>query len=213
MRSTNKHTKRRLNPGFVILVVNVALILSLVITLSYMNTLRRNLSESYQQAEELRTALVTANKAEENAVQALQDFKAEYYQVQEDNVSIPGSILEPIAKTNTVSKVLTVKVTAYCSCIKCCGVWSKDHPSRQGTDYEQHTTSGTIPVAGRTVAVDPDIIPLGSKILIDGHEYIAEDTGSGVKGNHIDIYFDSHEEALEWGVKTLEVEVFEDEIL
>lgn len=210
---TNKHTKRRLNPGFVILVVNAALILSLVITLSYMNTLRRNLSESYQQAEELRTALVTANKAEENAVQALQDFKAEYYQVQEDNMSIPGSILEPIAKTNTVSKVLTVKVTAYCSCVKCCGVWSKDHPSRQGTDYEQYTTSGTIPVAGRTVAVDPDIIPLGSKILIDGHEYIAEDTGSGVKGNHIDIYFDSHEEALEWGVKTLEVEVFEDEIL
>jgi 3D (Asp-Asp-Asp) domain-containing protein len=210
---TNKHTKRRLNPGFVILVVNVALILSLVVTLSYMNTLRRNLSESYQQAEELRTALVTANKAEENAVQALQDFKAEYYQVQEDNLSIPGSILEPITKTNTVSKVLTVKVTAYCSCVKCCGVWSKDHPSRQGTDYEQHTTSGTIPVAGRTVAVDPDIIPLGSKILIDGHEYIAEDTGSGVKGNHIDIYFDSHEEALEWGVKTLEVEVFEDEIL
>lgn len=210
---TNKHTKRRLNPGFVILVVNVALILSLVITLSYMNTMRRNLSESYQQAEELRTALVTANKAEENAVQALQDFKAEYYQAQEDSMSIPGSILEPIAKTNTVSKVLTVKVTAYCSCVKCCGVWSKDHPSRQGTDYEQHTTSGTIPVAGRTVAVDPDIIPLGSKILIDGHEYIAEDTGSGVKGNHIDIYFDSHEEALEWGVKTLEVEVFEDEIL
>lgn len=210
---TNKHTKRRLNPGFVILVVNVALILSLVITLSYMNTLRRNLSESYQQAEELRTALVTANKAEENAVQALQDFKAEYYQVQEDNMSTPGSILEPIAKTNTVSKVLTVKVTAYCSCVKCCGVWSKDHPSRQGTGYEQHTTSGTIPVAGRTVAVDPDIIPLGSKILIDGHEYTAEDTGSGVKGNHIDIYFDSHEEALEWGVKTLEVEVFEDEIL
>lgn len=210
---TNKHTKRRLNPGFVILVVNVALILSLVVTLSYMNTLRRNLSESYQQAEELRTALVTANKAEENAVQALQDFKAEYYQAQEDNMSIPGSILEPIAKTNTVSKVLTVKVTAYCSCVKCCGVWSKDHPSRQGTDYEQHTTSGTIPVAGRTVAVDPDIIPLGSKILIDGHEYTAEDTGSGVKGNHIDIYFDSHEEALEWGVKTLEVEVFEDEIL
>ena len=210
---TNKHTKKHINPGFVILVVNVALILSLVVTLSYINTLRRNLSESYQQAEELRTALVTANKAEENAVQALQDFKAEYYQVQEDNLSIPGSILEPIAKTNTVSKVLTVKVTAYCSCVKCCGVWSKDHPSRQGTDYEQHTTSGTIPVAGRTVAVDPDIIPLGSKILIDGHEYIAEDTGSGVKGNHIDIYFDSHEEALEWGVRTLEVQVFENKAL
>lgn len=213
MKTSNKYTKRRLNPGFVILVVNVALILSLGISLSYINTLRRNLSESHQQTEELRTALVTANKAEENAVQALQDFKAEYYPTQEDNMSIPGSILEPIAKTNTVSKVLTVKVTAYCSCVKCCGVWSKDHPSRQGTDYEQYTTSGTIPVAGRTIAVDPEVIPLGSKVILDGHEYTAEDTGSGVKGNHIDIYFDSHEDALEWGVKTMEVEVFENEVL
>lgn len=60
----------------------------------------------------------------------------------------------------------------------------------------QRTKSGTIPTAGRTVSVDPDVIPLGTAIIIDGHEYIAEDTG-----NTLDIYFDSHEAAVEYGVQ------------
>lgn len=59
----------------------------------------------------------------------------------------------------------------------------------------------TIPTADRTVSVDPDVIPLGTVLIIDGHEYIAEDTGSAVKGNVIDIYFDSHELAVEYGVQ------------
>ena len=46
--------------------------------------------------------------------------------------------------------------------------------------------------AGRTVAVDPRVIPLGIRLLIDGQEYIAEDVGGAVKNNHIDIFFDSH---------------------
>ena len=61
--------------------------------------------------------------------------------------------------------------------------------------------SGTIPTADRTVSVDPNVIPLGTVLIIDGHEYIAEDTGSAVKGNVIDIYFDSHERAVEYGVQ------------
>lgn len=65
----------------------------------------------------------------------------------------------------------------------------------------QRTKSGTIPTAGRTVSVDPDVIPLGTAIIIDGHEYIAEDTGNAVKGNTLDIYFDSHEAAVEYGVQ------------
>lgn len=93
------------------------------------------------------------------------------------------------------------KTTAYCTCVKCCGIWSSEHPSRVGTDYVQRTKSGTIPTADRTVSVDPDVIPLGTVLIIDGHEYIAEDTGSAVKGNIIDIYFDSHELAVEYGVQ------------
>lgn len=93
------------------------------------------------------------------------------------------------------------KTTAYCTCVKCCGIWSQEHPSRVGTDYVQKTASGTIPTAGRTVAVDPDVIPFGTVLLIDGHEYVAEDTGGAVNGNVIDIYFDSHESACEYGVQ------------
>lgn len=93
------------------------------------------------------------------------------------------------------------KTTAYCTCVKCCGVWSQEHPSRAGTDYVQKTASGTIPAAGRTVSVDTEIIPFGTVLVIDGHEYIAEDTGSAVKGQIIDIYFSTHEAAREYGVQ------------
>ena len=93
-------------------------------------------------------------------------------------------------------------VTAYCPCVKCCGVWSAEHPSRIGTDYIQKTASGTIPTAGRTIAADPSVLPYGTVIVMDGNEYIVEDRGGAVKGNKIDIFFESHEEALKWGKQT-----------
>lgn len=89
-------------------------------------------------------------------------------------------------------------LTAYCSCEKCCGKWAK---------YNK-TESGTTPKQGRTIAVDKRVIPLGTKVIINGHEYIAEDTGSGVKRNHIDIYFNSHSEALKFGRQKAEVFVY-----
>lgn len=94
----------------------------------------------------------------------------------------------------------TFKTTAYCTCEICCGKYSPEV-----TGKISHTASGTVPLEGRTVAVDPDVIPIGSVVIINGHSYIAEDTGSAVKGNVIDIYFDSHQRALEWGCQYLEV--------
>ena len=87
-------------------------------------------------------------------------------------------------------------LTAYCSCKKCCGRWSPEVTGKPST-----TESGTHPVQGRTVAVDKSVIPLGTHIMINGHEYIAEDTGSAVDGNHIDVYFSSHAEARNFGMK------------
>lgn len=83
----------------------------------------------------------------------------------------------------------TFKVTAYCSCEKCCG------------KSDGITKSGTKATAERTVAVDPNVVPLGTEIIIGGKTYIAEDTGKSIKGNRIDIYFDSHESALSYGVQ------------
>ena len=85
---------------------------------------------------------------------------------------------------------------AYCACEKCCGKWA---------EYGL-TASGTVPQEGRTVAVDPDVIPLGSELWIDGEgPFIAEDTGSGINGSTIDVYHQSHAAALEWGKREVTV--------
>lgn len=98
--------------------------------------------------------------------------------------------------STTVKDLGRFKITAYCSCKKCCGKWSGGP-----------TASGVMPQAGRTIAVDPRVIPLGSKVIIDGHTYIAEDTGSAIKGNKIDLYCSSHKEAISFGVQYKNVSV------
>lgn len=82
-------------------------------------------------------------------------------------------------------------LTAYCSCERCCG------------KTDGITATGTHAIEGVTIAVDPDDIPYGSYVDIEGlGTYIAEDCGGAIKGNRIDIYFDSHEAALKFGVLT-----------
>ncbi len=86
--------------------------------------------------------------------------------------------------------------TAYCSCEKCC---DKD-PS---DEWYGITATGTKAKWG-TVAVDRKVIKLGHKLRIDGFPnttFRAEDVGGAIKGNHLDIWFPSHEEALEFGVQ------------
>lgn len=87
------------------------------------------------------------------------------------------------------------KVTAYCACSKCCG--------GRASGY---TSSGTKATAGRTVAASSQF-SFGTKLLINGKEYTVEDRGGAVKGDKIDIYMNSHSEALAWGVKYLPVQV------
>lgn len=67
------------------------------------------------------------------------------------------------------------------------------------------TITGTQVTEGRTIAVDPDVIPLGSTVIIDGHEYVAEDIGGAIHGKKIDIYVEDRQEALSRGVITREV--------
>ena len=62
-----------------------------------------------------------------------------------------------------------------------------------------------IAVEGITVAVDPEVIPYGSVVIIDGHSYIAHDCGGAVKGKVIDIYFETVEAMNAWGKRTKEV--------
>ena len=126
-------------------------------------------------------------------------------------------ITEPVNKIVQVSKVVTTrsstlprttttstttasasgavyKITAYCPCSKCCG------------KATGRTASGTKATAGRTVAASGKFA-FGTKLNIGGHVYTVEDRGGAVNGNKIDIFVNSHAEALQWGVRYLPVSV------
>ena len=110
-----------------------------------------------------------------------------------------------------------VLVTGYCNCGKCCG-WKrgwfgfgapvynygkmKGKPKRVGI-----TSSGSLARHG-TVAADPKLFKLGSRLSIPGYGTgRVEDVGGAIKGRHIDVWFATHEKALEWGARWLKVEL------
>ena len=109
----------------------------------------------------------------------------------------PESIYPVFTYSKDWSAFEEFEATAYCACPKCCGKWA-----------DGITASGTKVTAKRTIAVDSNLIPLGSKVEIEGlGTYIAEDTGSTIKGKIIDIYFDTHEEALKFGRQKVNIRI------
>ena len=128
-----------------------------------------------------------------------------------DNVSATKPVIEEPKKetTTNISKNKTSNIStnentgswikfnasAYCGCAKCCG-------KTTGT-----TASGTKATAGRTVAMSSKYA-FGTKVEIKGMgTYTVEDRGGAITGNKIDIYFDSHQEALNFGRKTVYLRV------
>lgn len=81
------------------------------------------------------------------------------------------------------------KLTAYCPCEECSEGWGR------------RTHSGASAQSNHTVAADLSVMNLGDWITIDGKKYKVEDSGGGVRGDHIDIFFDTHEEVEEFGVR------------
>lgn len=76
-------------------------------------------------------------------------------------------------------------ITAYCPCGECCGRWADG------------VTASGLPAGPGIVAVDPEVIPLGSTVIIDGQQYLAADTG--VTGQAVDLCMESHASALAFG--------------
>ena len=109
--------------------------------------------------------------------------------------SLPRTSTE-VGTTTAVVDGETYKITAYCSCSKCCG------------KATGRTASGTQATAGRTVAA-PAKFAFGTKLNIGGNIYTVEDRGGAITGNRIDIYVSSHSAALQWGVRYLPVSVVE----
>ncbi|WP_391119277.1 LysM peptidoglycan-binding domain-containing protein [Psychrobacillus sp. L3] len=110
---------------------------------------------------------------------------------------------KPVAKTvvktaqpKSATKEITVSSTAYtASCKGCSGVTST------GIDLRANPNK-------KVISVDPTVIPLGSKVWVEGYgEAIAGDTGGSIKGNKIDIFFPTKDSALNWGRKTVKVKI------
>lgn len=120
----------------------------------------------------------------------------------------PGNGAKPL-----VREMLT---TGYCKCGKCCG-WKRNWYGRAVHSYGANkgkkkvvglTASGTMARPG-TIAADTKIYPFGTVIYIEGYGYgRVEDRGGAINGQHIDLYFRSHKQALEWGKRTVKVKIW-----
>lgn len=114
-----------------------------------------------------------------------------------NSVTASPSVAPTYASADGAEYMGEFLLTGYCACPICCGAWSNiENPI---------TASGEIAAAGRTIAADTSMFAFGTKLLINGQVYVVEDRGSAIKGNHIDIFFSTHEEALEWGKRYSDV--------
>lgn len=87
-------------------------------------------------------------------------------------------------------------ITAYCPCYECSEGWGNS------------TATGVTATEGRTIAVDPKVIPYGTEVYIEGVGYrTAEDCGGAIKGNKIDLYFSDHNGVNNFGKHTKEVTI------
>lgn len=109
-------------------------------------------------------------------------------------------------------------VTAYCNCRQCCS-WERSilrfgrpifssGPNKGKPKIIGQTASGKQAQMG-TVAVDRRLYPFGTIFEIPGYGYgIAEDVGGAISGSHIDLWFPTHNAALQWGKRTLMIKVW-----
>ena len=139
--------------------------------------------------QEENVELTEQNKALQKSINKLKKEAAEKTSKAETVTDGTGKLEAESTEAADWKSAGTFKVTHYCNCERCQG------------EYVGTTATGTVPKAGRTIAVDPSAIPLGSVVKINGQEYVAEDTGGAIKGNRVDIFVADHSEAIVKGIK------------
>lgn len=177
----NTYDKQRARAQL-ILRVSLGLAIALLLTLSLV------IRQSYEkmELEELNNGLLESIAADTRA-----QLEAE------EEIVVPTSTPSPaLVDTTYIGKY---DVTYYCPCEQCCGEYGANRPIVNNKQVVT-TASGAFAQNGITVAVDPNKIPYGTLLYIEGVGYrIAQDCGGAVKGNRIDVYMDSHQGALQGG--------------
>ena len=127
--------------------------------------------------------------------------------IEEDNITIEIKT-DKDGDTNQAAEPVSLgefKLTAYCSCEKCCGKWALNRPVDENGNEIVYGAIGERLVEGYSIAVDPTVIPYRTEVIINGRTYKAQDCGGAIKGNRIDVYFEDHQAALNFGVQYAEV--------
>lgn len=152
--------------------------------------------EAAREAEEAQQQMQEGSEDEETYEEPYEeDDEDSYDDSYEESVDAAGSTVgdssteEPSGNSGEGTYLGNFTLTAYCNCAQCCGTAGN------------LTASGTVPTAGRTVAMAG--VPFGTQLLINGNVYTVEDLGTPY--GHVDIYFDSHSEALSFGLQSAEV--------
>lgn len=142
-------------------------------------------------AERYRTAVERAERSRDLAVRELGEMSIR----QAKERTGREELAEAYETIGAYQYIGECTVTTYCPCEECCGRWA-----------DGMTATG-LPAGPGIVAVDPEVIPLGSTVIIDGQRYLAADTG--VTGRHVDICLADHSSTVEAGVRSAKVWVVE----
>lgn len=133
-----------------------------------------------------------------------------------DAVPVQATPSTPIEEIETVSSEteelnwMEAIATAYCSCEKCCGYWATVRPTDANGNSIVYGATGIVLEQGVSIAADTDIYPIGTVIEIENvGTCIVQDRGGAIKGQHVDVYFTSHEAALQFGKQEVRIRVVE----
>jgi len=134
----------------------------------------------------------------------------------ENGKEMSRQVVSQVTNKQPVEKIIMVGTLVTMSNASCKGtnVLNKTSIGVEATAYTPNQTGGWTTASGciakrnangfSTIAVDPRVIPLGTKVYVDGYGYaVAEDTGGAIKGNRIDVFFTSNSEAFKWGVRSV----------
>lgn len=163
--------------------------------------------------KELLLSEIQLNEEKEKLLHIKEEKEKELKQLTKEVEELSSEVLlkeeqlqEQKAKVNNLG---TFEITAYCSCEKCCDSFANNRPHDKNGKEIVVGSIGCELIQGVSIAVDPSIIPYGTKVSINDHEYVAHDTGGAIKGNKIDVYFSNHEDAVAFGVQYAEVIICE----
>jgi 3D (Asp-Asp-Asp) domain-containing protein/LysM repeat protein len=141
---------------------------------------------------------VNQQEQAQRTTETQQPQETQQTQPPEETAAQPAETPVNTQSTKEAANAVTVQATAYtANCEGCSGV------TKTGLDLNANPEA-------KVIAVDPDVIPLGTRVYVEGYGYAtAQDTGGAIQGKRIDVFIPEKEEAVDWGVRSVKVTILD----